>query len=530
MVLSNYSTGSGAPYQISYTMSDIQTNNKRIAKNTFVLYVRMLFTMVVSLFTSRVLLNALGIEDYGIYNVVGGFVIMFNALSGSFSTAITRFITYELGKGNLERLKAVFSTSINIQLLMSIGITILVEVVGMWFIKCQMNIPVERIDAAYWVLHCAIVAFILNLISVPYNAEIIAHEEMSVYAAISILDVTLKLVIAYLLLLSSYDRLISYSVLFVIEALIIRVIYGIYCKRKFVECNYKFTLDRLLFSEMGKFAGWNFLGTSAGMLNTQGVNMLMNIYFGVAVNAARGIAVQVEHAVSSFAGSFTTAINPQITKSYSVGNLQNVFQLVCRGAKFNAFLFLYLSVPVVIEAPIILEIWLKTVPSYCVEFVRLIIFASFIDGVIGKTFWIAIMATGRIKWYQIMVALVGVMVFPISWGCFALGLGPESTYVVYICIYVFVLFVRIYYMKILVEMPYSYFLKEALPHIILVMGLSFLLPYLFTVMMDEGIFRLCFTCVTSTLSTSIIIYYLGLTYGERAMVISTIKKRLSRKR
>ena len=509
-------------------MTEHSSNNKRIAKNTLLLYIRMMFTMAVALFTSRVVLNALGISDFGIYNVVGGFIAMFTVLSGSFSNAITRFITFELGKKDSQRLNAVFCTGVNIRLIMSVVIVIAAEIIGLGFLNYHMSIPDDRLNAAHWVLQCAIGAFVLNLISVPFNAEIIAHEEMGAYAVISIVNAVLQLIIAYMLYLSPLDKLKTYAVLYLVVAFIIRIIYGIYCRRKFEECTYYLLLDKDLFSEMGKFAGWNFLGSSAFMLNTQGVNMLMNIYFGVAANAARGIAVQVDSAVKSFANSFTTAINPQITKSYSAGELDYMYQLVCRGAKFSAFLFLFIAVPIVLETPTILKIWLKTVPEYTIVFVRLIVFSSFVDSLLGNSFWTAIMATGKIKGYQIVIAIVGVMVFPFSWLCFEFGCGPESTYIVYIIIYCIALLVRLYFMKVLLYMPLSYFFRDVLGRVAGVMLLTFIIPLPLLFVLDSGWIRLSVVCLCSLLVTSTVVYTIGLTQSEKVTITSKLKKIVQR--
>lgn len=338
-------------------------NNKRIAKNTLLLYFRMILTMLVSLFTSRVVLDSLGEANYGIYNVVGGVVAMFSVLSGSLSGAISRFLTYELGKKNMNRLKLIFSTSVNIQFLMSVIVIVLCEILGVWFTNEKMNIPADRMEAANYVLQCSIITFAINVISVPYNATIIAHEKMSAFAYIGILEVTLKLLVAYLIYISPSDKLMTYATLLLLISIILRMIYGIYCSRHFEEAKYHFVLDKKIFREMSSFAGWNLFGNTAYMLNTQGVNMLINIFFGVTSNAARAIAVQVDTAVQQFVNNFMTALNPQITKSYAAGDLDYMYKLVCRGTKFSFFIMYIFIVPIVLEADTILGIWLKQVPK-----------------------------------------------------------------------------------------------------------------------------------------------------------------------
>lgn len=314
-------------------MTDTSANNKRIAKNTLLLYFRMLFMMAVSLYTSRVVLNALGVEDFGIYNVVGGVVAMFSMLSGSLSAAITRFITYELGKGNQENLKKIFSSSVTIQIGLAILIIVVAEAIGVWFLNMKMNIPDVRITAANWVFQFSILTFAVNLISVPYNASIIAHERMSAFAYISILEAIGKLAIVFLIVISPMDKLIFYAILMCAVALIVRLAYGVYCKRHFEECTYHFIFDRDLLKHMFGFAGWNFIGATSAVLRDQGGNVVINLFCGPAANAARGIAFQVNNAISGFVTNFMTALNPQITKSYAAGDRKYMMTLIFQGAR-----------------------------------------------------------------------------------------------------------------------------------------------------------------------------------------------------
>ena len=498
-------------------------NNKRIAKNTLLLYVRMLFTMAVSLFTSRVILNTLGVEDYGINNVVGGIVTMFTVLSGSLSSSISRFITFELGRGNLQRLKTVFSTGVNIQLGMSILVIVVAEAVGIWFLNTKMNIPVERMNAANWVFQCAILTFVLNLLSVPYNAAIIAHEKMSAFAYISVVEVTLKLIIVYMLTISPFDRLKTYAVLLLCVGTIIRFIYGYYCKRHFEECTYHFVMDKKILKEMTGFAGWNFFGTGAYMLNTQGVNILTNLYFGVAVNAARGVATQVDTALKQFVNNFTTAVNPQITKSYAQGDLEYMHKLVCRSAKFSAFLMLFFAVPIILETNTILTIWLKTVPDYAAIFLRWIIFSSFADTVLANALVTSMLATGKIKRYQIVVTTIGCIVFPLSWIAFKLGLPPQTGYMIYFVVYCILIYVRLYLLKDMVKMPMSLYGKLVLAKVLPVMIISFLVPGILIYLMPPGFVRLILVCIVSVSTIIPTEYFIGLTKKEQSFVLDKIK-------
>lgn len=495
-------------------MTDVSANNKRIAKNTIFLYIRTFLIMLITLYTSRVVLNVLGVEDYGIYNVVGGVVAMFTVISGSLSAAISRFITFELGKGNLEHLRRIFSTSINIQLGISLLIFIVGEVAGVWFLNHKMNIPSERMLAANWVLHCSLLSFVINLISTPYNACIIAHERMKTFAYVSILEASLKLGIVYLLLASPFDKLSTYAVLLVVVALLIRLAYGIYCKRQFEECTYYFVYDKGIVKEMTGFAIWNFFGNTAYIFNTQGVNILINLFFGVTVNAARGIATQVEGAVMQFVGNFTTAVNPQITKSYATGDKAYMFRLVCMGAKYAYFLLLLFVVPIVLEADMILSLWLKVVPDYASLFLKLSMFGSLVF-LLGNTMYTAAAATGKIRKYQFWVTIVGCLVFPLTWLAYKAGSPVYVTYLVYIGIYLVLVFVRLYILKGLLNFPVMVFIREVMMRLFLVTPSAFLIPWFVTYYVEPSLVRLVIVCILSVISTCMCIYVLGLESVER---------------
>lgn len=503
-------------------MSSNSDNNKRIAKNTLLLYFRMLFLMAISLYTSRIVLNALGVEDFGIYNVVGGIVAMFSIFSGSLSTSISRFITYELGKENKDKLKIIFSSAVTIQLGLGLFIVLIAETVGLWFLNFHMNIPEDRMTAANWVLQFSVITFVINLISVPYNASIIAHEKMSAFAYISILEATGKLLIAYLVTVSLSDKLILYAILMCVVALIIRLTYGSYCKRHFEECTYQFIFDKRLLKEMFGFAGWNFFGNGAYLLNTQGVNILINLFFGTSVNTARGIVVQVEGAILQFVNNFTTAINPQITKSYASKDWIYMYQLIHRGAKFSYFILLILAIPFILEAPTILKLWLEIVPEYSVVFLRLTIVSSLIT-VTGNSLLTAILASGKIKRYQIVVTAWGCCVFPLTYLVFRMGFPPQSTYILYLLVYLVLIFIRIYLAKGIIQLPVTEYMKEVFLRISMVSIFSFLIPCGIFFTLSPTISRLLLIIITSILSTICSIYFIGLQKKERQFIISKIK-------
>jgi len=499
------------------------SNTSRIAKNTLLLYFRMLLTMGVSLYTSRVILNALGVEDYGIYNVVGGVVAMFGILSGSLSAAISRFITFELGKGDIEKLKRIFCTSVNIQVILIAIITILMETIGIWFLNNKMVIPEERLAAANWVFQFSVVTFALNLLSVPYNAVIIAHEKMSAFAYISIVDVTLKLIVAFIIAYNPFDKLVYYGLLIMICGVINRSIYAIYSKRHFEEATYRMIFDKGLMKEMFGFAGWNYLANGAYMLNTQGVNMIMNLFFGVIFNAARGIAEQVNHAVQNFVNSFTTALNPQITKSFAGGDKDYAFDLVYKGAKYAFLLMLVLSLPILLETETILILWLKNPPEYAVSFVRWTILGT-MTTTIGSTLLTLVMAHGNIKKYQIIITLCGFLPFPLSWLAFKLHFDAVTAYIIYFAVYYGLIYVRLYLVHNITGIPWKPYIKEVIFKTHLVSAVSFVIPYFTMQALTPSILRLLMTCTISVLSSCACAFYFGMSKNERVAVKAKVTK------
>lgn len=498
-------------------------DNKRIAKNTIVLYIRTLFVMLISLYTSRVILEVLGVEDYGIYQVVGGVVSMFSVISASLSSAISRFLTFEIGHGDKERLKKIFSTSIVIQFTIATIIIIVSEVIGIWFMETKMQIPSERLGAARWVLHCSLFTFCINLLSVPYNACIIAHERMNAFAYIGIFEVIMKLVICYLIIVSPFDRLISYALLMMLLSVIVRMIYGIYCNRQFVESRVRIGFDKEIFKEMLGFSGWGFFNNTVFILNNQGVNMLMNVFFGVVVNAARGIAVQVENAVLQFVNNFTTAINPQITKSYASGDLDGMYKLVCRGAKFSYFSMLFLALPIIIETEQILSIWLVDVPEYTVIFVQLSLVMGMCDS-IGNSGYTACIATGKLKKYSLIITSIGFLEFPLAWAFFAVGMPPAYAYYTYIAIKIVILIVRMYLMESMIGLKTKMYIKCVFIPIILTTLIAVIPPILLNIFLEQSILRLILMIIVSFASVGICTLYVGMTTNERNMILKSLKK------
>lgn len=481
--------------------------------------------MFVSLFTSRIILQVLGVNDYGVYNVVAGAIGMFSILTSSLSSAISRFITFGIGQRDKDRLKTIFSTSLNIQILLAILILILTEIIGPWLINDKLNIPKESIYAAHWVLQLSIAGFMLGLISVPYSACIIAHEKMNVFAYMGILEVGLKLAFVASLYFIPGNKLIIYSICLFLIPVILQIIYWSYCTRKFAECRYRLVLDKSLLREMSGFAWWAFFGITVHMFNTQGVNILMNIYFGVALNAARGIVGQVEGAAMQFVNNFTTSLNPQIVKSYASGEHEYMNKLICRGAKFSLFLLLIFLIPLEFEASLVLKLWLGIVPENAAVFLRLSLMSTAIM-LIGNTGLASINATGNIKNYQITVTIIGCLVFLFTWIAYKLGAPALTSYIIFIIIYAILDVIRLYFMKRLFGFPISLFVKQTVLPILYVAILACIIPGILYYAMSESIIRLIVICFASLISTCGIIYSIGLDEGERAFVTNKIKSKL----
>lgn len=496
-------------------MIDESKNNKRIAKNTLILYVRMLFVMLVTLYISRIVLKELGVVDYGIYNVVGGFVAMFSILSGSLSAAISRFITFELGKGNNERLIKIFSSAVTIQIVMALIVCILVEIVGVWFISNKMTIPEGRLDSAVWVLHCSVLTFAINLISVPYNAAIIAHERMKAFAYIGILEVVLKLGVSFLLCVAIIDVLKFYAVALLLVAIIIRMIYGVYCNRNFIECHYDYrNYDSTILKEMGAFAGWNMIGSSSAILREHGVNMVLNIFSGPAVNAARGIGHQVSTAFNSFVSNFFTALNPQITKTYAMGDKEYLMKLLFRGSRLSFFLLLILSLPALIETDVIMNIWLDNVPEHAITFARLFIIFVLSESLSGPLIT-AMLATGNIRNYQLVVGGLQLLNMPISYILMRMGMIPEVTVVVAILLSQCCLLARIVMLHNMIELSRrKFFINVWMKAIVVSLGAA-LIPCIVHFFLSISVWRFLLVSCVCILSSSLVVVLVGCNESER---------------
>lgn len=502
-------------------------NNKRIAKNTILLYFRMLITMLVGLYTSRIVLATLGIEDYGLYNVVGGIVVVLSFLNGAMASSTQRYLNYELGVNNLDGLKKVYTTSMIIHIGVAVATILLAETIGLVFLNTYMNISPDRIGAANWVYQFSIATFVLNVISVPYNATIIAHEKMSAFAYISIVEVMLKLIVAVLISHAPFDALIYYALLILIVGLIVRFIYGYYCRRYFEECRIEqYKVDCNLLKSMLSFSTWTIFGNLAFIFHTQGVAIVVNMFFGVAVNAAQGISNQVNSIVSGFVQNFMTAMKPQVVKSYAMGNIEDLHRLVLTGSRFSFFLVLLFVVPLTLEAPFFLSVWLKEVPEYTVIFIRLILFVTLFDS-FNSLLNAAKGATGNIKKYMIVQTSISIMHLPVSWILFKIGYAPYYTLFVYLVLVVIMQITRIWFVCRAINLSMKKFYMDVVARCLLVMSMAYLFPYTLYYYMQTDLWGVVIVCLFSVVSCILSISFLGLKKYERVSVLTMIHKKLN---
>ncbi len=504
-------------------MSDVSVNNKRIAKNSLLLYVRTFFVMLISLYTSRVVLRTLGVEDYGIYNVVGGIVAMMGILNGAMSVATQRYLTYELGTGDEGRLRKVFSTSLLIYLMLCLILLVLAETVGLWFLNTHLIIPDNRINAANWVFQFSIIASINSLLTNTYNASIIAHEHMNVYAYVSIVDVLLKLIVVYLIPIIPFDCLAIYGLLILICQLIITMIYRVYCMRNFKECKFSIRTDRKLFVQILSFSGWNMFGSIATLLKTQGINIVINMFFSPAVNASRGIAVQINHAVSQFFSNFYTAFRPQITKYYAQNDLNNMFRLVTLSSRYSYYLIFLLSMPILLETPQIINLWLGQMPDYSVIFTRLIILISVVDAMAHPLMTVA-QAVGKMKLYQSVLAPIILLNVPLSYLALRYGCPPDTVFLISLSISIICLFLRIFLVNHLVSFPIWNYIKGVYIRCALVTIIACIIPFCCHFFFPKNIFYLFLIIITCTISIMMTIFFMGLDKAEKKMLFHYVVK------
>lgn len=506
-----------------------QSDNARIAKNTIALYVRMLFILVLSLYTSRITLIYIGVEDYGIYNVVGGVIATLSFLKATLSSASQRFLTFELGRGKIENLKLVFANNISVHLILCFIVLAIGETIGLWFLNTQMNIPPERMTAANIVFQCSLCSFVLTLLNVPYNGLIIAHERMGAFAYISIIEAVLKLIIVYLLAWGETDRLVLYSILWLFVCICIQAIYLAYSFRYFEESRVMPRIDKKQFKLLLSFSGYNLCEIFANMMADQGVNILLNLHFGPIINAARGIAVQVNNAINGFTSNFGTAINPQITKNYASNDKERMWKLVSYGNRVSFFLLAFLATPLFFKINSILDIWLDEVPLYSGIFIQLMILTN-LNLMPVRTFYTAIAATGDIKVYQISFGLFRLLVFPACW--FSLNFISDQPYIVYIVILIFEIAGTILKMYLLKRQFSDFNIPEYLRTVVfpcLFVSIPlFLIVKLESNYFSDSVFELFSYIICSYITSAIIIYFIGLDAKEKGLISGFITKKIKK--
>lgn len=504
------------------------SSNKRLAKNTILLYMRTVVVMAISIFTSRVILQSLGIKDYGTYNVIGGFVAMFSMLGGTLVTATQRFINMELGKKEEGNPNEVFCTAMGIHIILAAVLFLALETFGLWFLNYQMNIPEGRMFAANVVFQCSILAFLMNIICMPYNALIIAYERMKAFAYISLYDVIIKLLISYALFLFLYDRLIIYAVLLLVLAISERSIYSIYCRKHFPEeSKFHIVRDKEAYIRQTSFAGYTFLGSFAGILSTQGVNVVLNIFCGVAINAAQAISQQVLHAVSKFASDFTVALNPQIVKTYAAGEIGKSMALVYRGAKFSYYLMFLFSVPIIFLTPDILNLWLGHYPDQTIIFVRLTLIYGLVT-VLSKTLTTEILATGRIQANAFIIGSLRLLILPFCYFVLWMGYEAYMVYFVMIVIDTISIFTRLYILKDVTGVRIMGYIKNVLYPVLIVSILSCAICYIIWKQIPSTLPYHILYVITSFMICLMLIVSIGIESNERQMIISGVNKIIRR--
>lgn len=503
-------------------MTESTHDNRRIAKNTLALFVRMAALMLISLYTSRVILQALGVSDFGIYNVVGGFVAMFAIVNSMLTSSVSRYLTVAIGRGDEAEMSKVFSTSVLVTYIICVLLFVALESFGLWFVNTRLNIPPDRYAAANWVFQVSVLTFLVDIMAMPYNALVVAHERMKAFAYIGIYEALGKLGVSFLVMVAPIDRLVFYALMLAAVAVSVRVIYTVYCRRSFAESQYRYVVDRQLIKEMFTFSGWNFFGITSSMLADQGVNMVLNVFCGPTVNAARGIAIQVSSGVGSFCGSFTTALNPQLYKSYAAGEREAYLRLCDRSARYSFFLYFLVALPVFITAPLLLKVWLGIVPDHTVNFVRLVILASLVS-ILGRPLTVLLMATGDVRRSQLWCGGFRFVVVPVCWLLLWMGGQPEVIFAVTIGVELVSIMLRLICLKIQVGFPVRWFVKTTMVRSFVVALLAAALPMTASGIMSGQWADFAVTCLTSLVCTSLVVCFIGMDYAERCFFLGKTK-------
>lgn len=499
-------------------------NSKRIAKNTLVLYVRMLVTKLISLYIARIVLDVLGVEDFGIYNIVAGVLVLFSFLEVSLTTATQRFLNFYMGKEDNTMVKRVFSLSLTIHILLAVLIIILAETIGLWFLNTQLNIPENRISAANWVFQLALLSTCLRIIRIPYQSNIIANEKMSFYAYMGIIEVLLKLVFVLLFSKLTYDKLILYAGFLSMLSFIMLVLFAVFNIIHYSTTRYSLYWDKSLFKEMLGFSGWGLFGQLASVGSIQGANILLNLFFSVTLNAAMGIANAVSNAAYAFVSNFQMAFRPQIVKSYAANDREYFINLIMNASRYSYYLLLLLSVPIYFNIDYILGLWLVDVPEYAGIFCQLTILYLLVDS-IQAPLWMAVHATGKIKNYQITMGSITLLNIPTSYMLLSYGFGPPVVLLVRVMYNIVTFVARVQYLKAHLNFPARRYLITLVFKALVVTSISVLSLFaiLMLLKMSVGSFIFIVICILITL---IVIILFGISRNHKNLIISHYFKNL----
>lgn len=501
--------------------NNTSANNKRIAKNTLLLYVRMLVMMFVGLFTSRIILQSLGVSDLGLYTVCGGVVALFSFISGTLASGTQRFVSFGIGEGNLEKLKRTFACAMSLHLLFAIIILIIGESFGLWYLYNKLNVDPGRFDAALWCYQFSLITAVISVIQTPFNGALIAHEKMDIYAYMAIFEVVVKLMAAYIIMIVPYDRLVFYAALLLGANVLSTVIYNWYCRKKFDECSFRFGYDKQIFIDMLSFSGWNTFGTVAAMGQSTGVDLVINFFCGTAVNGARGIASQANGFVNKFVTNFQVALNPQIVKTYASGNISEMSKIVIRGTEFSTYLLLLLGIPLFIEIDFVLNLWLGQVPEHSVAFMRIVMIESLFR-TMGNPTITAMHATGKMKMLNLTVGILLLLIVPQSYILFKLGFSSEKVLLANVIPWVLCIPLRLYWLYKYTDnkFPVVIFLRRVLLKGIVLTCVMFIPPFLIYYSFEsEGWIRFISVCFVSIVSSSLLIFFCGFDASMRAKTI-----------
>ena len=504
-------------------MESYVSNNKRLVKNTILLYFRMILTMAISLYTSRIILETLGVSDYGVYSVTGGLIMLLTYVNTILSGGTSRFLTIALGRNDLPRLKLTFSTTVTLSIISSVIIFILGETIGLWFVNTQLNIDLGRMEAALWVYQCALFSAMLTVTQAPFSASLISHERMDVYAYMSIFDVTMKLLIVYILLIFDFDKLKLYAILMLCVNFLNVLIYRWYCIKKFEECSLRLAFDKKLLKSMFTYSSWNMLGTLSTLLIDQGINILINMFYGTVVNAARGVAMQVNNIIRQMYGNFQMPCRPQVMKYYAAGEIKEMQALICNNSKYCSYLLLCVIIPLSINVKGLLEIWLVEVPEYTVEFVRFIFAVSFINAMTDPIA-MGIQATGKVKRLNIAISIVNATAIIAAYLLFCSGASPVSGYVPLLVSCMVNVVVHLYLLSRLINFDVRIFLFKVIIPVIKFSIICIIIPLILYMVIPLTTIGCLLGCILSGISVGGIIFIFGIPVHIKRMLINKLLK------